>query len=178
MWQKHKVAWVTRWDTLFHPTKIISWQYWAYGLSTQLCVPQKSPFSLSFGRLFCHRHRYCIGQDMNMRPSKHCKLIFENSTVAAKYSVADLIKHINKCPLLFCCKWRGKKLSYNFIDVLCVLAKGKPFSWFSSSYSVLRIPLLQSMAYICHLADLFFVFDIFSHKIMTTMFIYSNTDEC
>lgn len=109
---------------------------------------------------------------------KHCKLIFENSTVAAKYSVADLIKHINKCPLLFCCKWRGKKLSYNFIDVLCVLAKGKPFSWFSSSYSVLRIPLLQSMAYICHLADLFFVFDIFSHKIMTTMFIYSNTDEC
>lgn len=57
-------------------------------LSTQLCVSQKSSSAFYFIWLLWTEYE-------NMRPTKHCRLIFRNS-LSAKYSVADLIQHINK----------------------------------------------------------------------------------
>lgn len=141
---------------LFQPTK----NYFMTILSIQhfntIMRATGIAFSLLVGRiLFCHRYWTGHGHAI----FKHCKLIFwEFHCSSWKYSVVDLIKHINEWPLLFSCNWSGKKQAIILLMFYVFWAKGMPFSCFASSYSVQRTPLLQPIKFICLLAIFSFFF--------------------
>lgn len=100
MWQTHEVAWVTRWKAVHQPwrqserenkNECISWQYQAFDFQhNYACHKNRAIFRI----FFFHHYYFFVFIVLNMRPTKHCRLIFRNSLVA-NYSVADLIKHIN-----------------------------------------------------------------------------------